>query len=367
MGFNKINLLITTYNLDSGGVEEVILTYTKLLDKSKYNITVACLVSGIVSNEIASIDGVNVIHIDTKSRIKRFFEFWKVARDTKANIVHNHACWYGLIVGFLVGAKRVETVHNIYQWFIKRERIQYGLYCLLVNKIITVSEYVKTYTLENFPLMKQKKFIVIHNGIDLNKFQKDYNQSELRKRFSITSDEIVVGFVGRLTEQKGVEYLIEAAHRISPIAKNIKFIIVGDGELKDKLEKQVRKYALTNTMFVGFQRDVSRYLNLFDIFVLPSLWEGLPVSVLEAFASEKPVVATKVSGTPEVVRDGINGYLVEPKNIEQLTEKILLLANNPTLMKEFGKKGKELILSEFTANAMVSKTEKVYSEILGVV
>ncbi|MBU2524167.1 glycosyltransferase family 4 protein [Patescibacteria group bacterium] len=364
MGVNKINLLITTYYLDKGGVEEIILTYTKLLDKSKYSVTVACLVTGTVSDEIACIDGVRLFHIDTKNRIRRFLKFWKIARETEADIVHNHACWYGLIVGYLVGAKRIETIHNMYHWFKHYERILYGLNCLFANKIIAVSEYVRTFSIDYFPFINTKNTVVIHNGIDFEKFQNDQNKTELREQLSIKKDEIVVGFIGRLTEQKGIEYLIEAALVISKQNPNVKFIIVGDGILRDALENQAHKLGLINIFFTGFQRNVPQHLQLFDIFVLPSLFEGLPVSVLEAFASGTAVVATKVSGTPEVVHDGINGFLVEPKNAKQLAEKLQILINDPILRKKFGENGKNLVKSQFSAELMVKKTEDVYSKLL---
>lgn len=364
MGFNKINLLITTYYLDKGGVEEVILTYSKLLDKSKYSVTVVCLETGTVSDEITRIDGVKLVHIDTKSRIKRFIKFWKIARETKADIVHNHACWYGLIVGFLVGAKRVETIHNMYHWFKHLERALYGLYCLFANKIIAVSAYVRTFSIDYFPFINTKNTIIIHNGIELEKFQYNQNNTELRKHLSIENGEVVVGFIGRLTEQKGIEYLIEAAIVISKQNLNVKFVIVGDGILKDALENQAHKLGLSNILFTGFQRNVPQYLQLFDIFVLPSLFEGLPVSVLEAFASGTAVVATKVSGTPEVVHDGINGFLVEPKNANQLAEKLQILINDPSLRKKFAENGRNLVKSQFSAELMVKKTVDVYSKLL---
>ncbi len=359
-----INLLITTYLLDKGGVEEVILGYTKFLDKSKYSITVACIVTGTVSSEIACIDGVNIVHIDTKSRFKRFLKFWKVARKLKVDIIHNHACWYGLIVGFLVGAKRVETIHNIYHWFNLHERILYGLYCLMANKIIAVSEYVRSFSIEFFPFINPKRVVVIHNGVDLERFKINYNKIVLREQFSVKKDEIVVGFIGRLVEQKGIKYLIEAISIMSEFTTNVKFFIVGDGLLRRTLEDQSDKLGLNNVIFTGFQRNIPQYMQLFDIFVLPSLYEGLPISVLEAFASGTAVVATRVSGTQEIVHDDINGYLVEPMNSNQLAEKLLFLINNPTLMKIFGKNGQRLVNNEFSAQSMVQRTEQLYLELI---
>lgn len=361
---DRVSIMVTTANLDHGGVEEVILAYAKTLDRHRYTLTVSCLHVGRVASEIASLPGVSVVHIDTRSRVLRFFRIWKLARTVRPAIVHNHACWYGLIAGLLVGARRVETIHNIYHWFTPPERLLYGIYCLLAHKIIAVSGYVRDYTLHKFPFMRQDRLVVIHNGIDISQFQSRPESDSLRGELNIDRNDIVVGFVGRLTEQKGVEYLLSAAADQSLRSFRLKYIIVGEGELLSTLEKKRVELGLVNVIFTGFRRDIPRLLAMFDIFVLPSLWEGLPVGVLEASAAGCPVIATGVSGTPEIIVDGVSGYLVEPKSISHLVEKISILAADAGLRRRMGEAGKSRIAEHFTAERMVHETEKLYREIL---
>jgi len=361
----KTNLLIVTYYLDKGGVEEVILTYTRLLPPERYDVTVVCFVSGRTSQDIASNTLARVIKVDTPSRLRRFFRIWRIARQVRPQIVHNHACWYGLIAGFLVRAKCVETIHNTYHWFTRYERIHYGLYCLLADRLIAVSDYVRDFTLEFFPFMKAKKFVVIHNGVDCGKFLEDFHPEDLRKKLGIDPARIVIGFVGRLAEQKGVGYLLQAARLLSGTHSNLQFVIVGEGDLRQQLEAQAAQLGLSNVLFVGYQCDIPRYMQMFDVFVLPSLWEGLPVSALEAMAAARPVVATRVSGTSEVVVDGVTGFLVEPRNAEQLKDRLARLIEDPNLRTLMGTVGRKRVTENFSAHSMVAKTEQLYNELLG--
>jgi glycosyltransferase involved in cell wall biosynthesis len=326
---------------------------------------VVCLVSGHASQDIASNTHARVIEVDTPSRLRRFVRIWRIARQVRPQIVHNHACWYGLIAGFLVGAKRVETIHNTYDWFTWYERIHYGLYCLLADRLIAVSDYVRDFTVESFPFMNAKKFVVIHNGVDHGKFSEDFHPEELRKELGIDPARIVIGFVGRLVEQKGVGYLLQAARLLSSIYTDLQFVIVGDGGLRQQLEAQAAQSGLSNVLFVGYQRDIPPYMQMFDVFVLPSLWEGLPVSALEAMAAARPVVATRVSGTSEVVVEGVTGFLVEPRNAEQLEDRLARLIEDANLRTLMGTAGRKRVIENFSARSMVAKTEQLYNELLG--
>jgi glycosyltransferase involved in cell wall biosynthesis len=274
---HPVRLLFTTFHLDQGGVEQVILTYAGGLDRQKYRITVVCLEGGTVATEIGAIAGVDLIVIQTRSRLKRLLEFIAVARKAKPDVVHNHACWYGLLVGWFVGVRRVETVHNVYHWLNWHERLRYGLYLRLADRIIAVSEAVSEFTRSYFPFVPSARMTVIFNGIDPSRFQVSARLEDMQE-FGL-HHKTVIGFLGRLTEQKGLSYLLSAAAEIGRMHPEAQFMIVGDGELGRQLREKVVHEELTNVLFTGFQRDVPRFLSLFDIFVLPSQWEGLPALV----------------------------------------------------------------------------------------
>lgn len=357
---SRIKLWIVTYHLNTGGVEEVILTYARLLDKKKFSIAVICLEEGVVSKEIAEIGEVDLIYVSTLSRLKRFIHLWSLARHYKPDIIHNHACWYGLVIGGLVGAKRVETIHNTYNWFSWHERIRYSFYLMLAHRVIAVAEEIKTFTLRSFPFMNEKKFEVIYNGVDEQKFVQAPDSSGMRSELHIPQDAPVIGFVGRLTEQKGLRYLLEAAVQLRSSSPGIYFVIVGDGELRNDLQRLSESLELSNVIFTGFHRDVKKYMCMFDALMLPSLFEGLPVTLLEAMAVGMPVIASRVGGIPEVLKDGVTGFLVEPQNVQQLVQKTEEMIKEPNKRTAMGLAAKELFTKKFSAAAMVKYTEDLY-------
>jgi glycosyltransferase involved in cell wall biosynthesis len=358
----KTNILFVNTNLDTGGAEEITLTYCRLLDKDRFTVTVVCLHGGVVAEEIGRIPGINVVEVKTRSRIGRFLKTLRIARQANADVVHNQASWYGLLVGTLVRARRVETIQNVYHWLNWHERLRYGLYLRLADRIIAVSEAVSEFTRSFFPFVPTARMTVIFNSIDASRFQVPPRQEDTEE-FGLHR-KTVIGFLGRLTEQKGLPYLLSAASEIGRTHPEVRFLIVGDGELGQKLREEAARKGLTNVVFAGFQRDIPRFLSLFDIFVLPSLWEGLPVAVVEAMAAAKPVVATRVGGTPEAVVDGITGYIVEPRNVQQLVRRLTELIQDRGLRERMGMAGVQRVKEHFNASTMVSRTEELYMDLL---
>lgn len=359
-----MNILITTNSLDYGGVEEVLLTYARFLSKKDFKVYVACLNPGRIALEMESLLNVQVIHIRTRSRFLRFLQFLRIMIVVRPQIVHNHACWYGLIVGRLVGAKCVETIHNEYSWFNYFEKMLYGIYSLFAHRVIAVSQHVLNYSFRNIPFMRKNRSVVIYNGINISRFGIESQRSDVLREFSIPESSFLIGFVGRLEAQKGISYLLKAAHILKTKYDHLHFLIIGDGSLRNQLEKESHELVLCNVHFVGFKRDIPRYIRSFDLYVLPSLFEGHPLGVLEAFAASCPVVATRVSGTPEIISDHENGVLVDPANPELLSKSISYLIDNQEVRKKIARSGYETVRTRFTEELMVNKTIKLYHELL---
>ncbi len=357
-------VMIVTSQLTTGGLEEVILTYARLLDRSRFSVAVVCLEAGRAFEELQTIPDIMAIHIAARSRIKRFLALWKVARSYRPHIVHNHACWYGLLIGTLVGARRVETIHNLYHWFTRNERFRYGMYLRAANAIIAVSEAVRKFTREFFPFVPDERVRVIHNGIRTERFARPADSGRLRAELGIRENEVVVGFVGRLTEQKGLIYLLEASAMLCREGLPLRLVVVGEGELGDQLKSRAHALGLDDAVFTGYRRDIPDLLALFNVFVLPSLWEGLPVVVGEAMAAACPVIATRVSGTAEIMVDGVTGYLVDPKDPGQLGAKLALLARDASLRSLLGANARARVREHFRADAMVRQSEALYEELM---
>ncbi len=200
----------------------------------------------------------------------------------------------------------------------------------------------------------------VYEGIDLSL----YNP---RRKLMVRSpgEPQIIGTVAHLSREKGLSYLVEAAARIREVKSRMRFVIVGEGECRRELEEQVQARGLTRVFyFAGFQHQPSQYSRQFDVFVLPSLSEGLSSSILTAMAMALPVVATDVGGIPELVTDKENGLLVPAANPAALAEAIESLANDPNLAFCMGQKGRKRMEEHFTLDRKILETERLCASLL---
>jgi len=210
-----------------------------------------------------------------------------------------------------------------------------------------------------------KNIFVVPNGIELEKF-KVLSKINIRKELEISEDKKVVLFVGTLTPRKGIKYLIEALNIVKQKNPNIKLLLIGDGDQKQGLEKLAETLDLKkNISFVGKveNKEIPKYMTASDIFVLPSLSEAFGVVNLEAMACGLPIIATRVDGIPDVVKDRENGFLVEPESPNQIAEKILYLLSNDNVRKTISQNNiKES--NKYSWENIIEKIEKIYSGVL---
>ena len=210
-----------------------------------------------------------------------------------------------------------------------------------------------------------KSISVIPNGCDPTKFE-NLSKRDLRDKLKIKEDKKIMIFVGRLHPIKGLHYLIEAMRIIHQKYPKSRLLIVGDGEDRNNLENLVKKLNLNKYVsFIGMvpNETVPEYMVASDVFVLPSLSEGFPTVILEAMASGIPIVATKVRGVPEIIKDGENGFLVEPRNSEEIAEKVLLLLNKDELRKRISEKNIEEV-KRYHWESIAIRLEEVYFRVV---
>ncbi|MCD6412696.1 MAG: glycosyltransferase family 4 protein, partial [Elusimicrobia bacterium] len=229
---------------------------------------------------------------------------------------------------------------------------------LAANRIIVVSNAVKKILIEDG--IPEGKIDVVYSGIDLADFV-NLDGGYLRKEFNIRKDEFIIGNIAALTEQKDHETLLRGVYLLDI---DFKLFIVGEGHLRKKLERLSEKLKIKDrVIFTGFRKDARNFLKIFDLFVLTSKWEALGTSILDAMATGVAVVATNVGGISEMIEDGINGFLVPPRNPRKMSEKIRALVKDTALRKKFSKNGRRKVM-EFTVEKMVSKTYEAYKKLL---
>jgi glycosyltransferase involved in cell wall biosynthesis len=237
----------------------------------------------------------------------------------------------------------------------------------LKDKIIVNSEIDHQIAIKS-KICPAEKIVKIYNGIDVNELKflpKEEAREILLSKIPNSKLRIanfIIGCVANFYKTKGLPYLIKAAKIISinqPNQHKSAFLIIGEGKERKKLESLIKKYNLENNVFLlGRIPDAYRYLKAFDIFVLPSLKEGFPWIILEAMAAEVPIISTNVGAISEIIENGVDGLLVEPKNSQALAKKIIWLIKNQEKAKEMTIKAKEK-LKEFSLEKMIEETVKL--------
>lgn len=310
----------------------------------------------------------------------------KIIRRT--NILHCHlhttfSCIPVIILaGMFTRTKIIVTEHYVTQLkFLRRRKlspipsfvreIKIAVLILLkkislrfIDKIITVSEANQRFMIETFGQNIAAKLIVIANGIDTSWYDEQVGMvANSETNLQRHSRKVVV--VAGLNNQKGHEYLFRSIPIIRKRIPSVQFLLVGDGHLRNYLEDLAGLLGITESItFMGFRSDVADIVRASDLFVLPSIFEGMPLSVIEAMACGKAVVATDVDGTADVVVNNVTGYLVPSQNTEELAHKIIELLEDAELRTRFGKKGKERVEKFFSSDQMIRKYEVLYKEFL---
>ena len=227
---------------------------------------------------------------------------------------------------------------------------------LFQNKIICVSQYDYEAALK-YHIAPKRKFVMVHNGIAFDE-EHLLPRNEARRLLHIPEQVFVAGTNAELTKNKGIIYLLEAATHIQ---ESIIFYIISDGEERNMFERYISEHNLQNKVkLAGFIPNAKQYLKAFDIFVLPSLKEGLPYALLEAAFAGLPLISTRVGGIPEIIENGKNGFLVPPKNSNALAEAIKKLMVNPELRMRFSEANLQLVNNKFSFESMLQKTKSLY-------
>jgi glycosyltransferase involved in cell wall biosynthesis len=187
----------------------------------------------------------------------------------------------------------------------------------------------------------------------------------LRAELGLDPGAPIVGNVGHLVPHKGQRTLLEAIPRVLREVPETRFVIVGEGELESDLKRRARDLGIAGqVIFPGFRDDVSSFLSIFRIFVMPSHMEGLGTAVLDALAVRLPVIATTAGGIPEMIRDGVNGLLVPVRDPAALARALVSLLRDPARAQALGEEGYRTVRREFSVETMVEQTRGIYQEVL---
>jgi glycosyltransferase involved in cell wall biosynthesis len=232
-----------------------------------------------------------------------------------------------------------------------------------VDRFVCASEAIRKILIADG--IPAERTVTVHEGIDLHHVRAQPPLS-VHAELYLPKDAPLVGNVAALAPHKGHRYLIDAAAQVVRQVPDVRFVILGEGELRGALERQIHELHLErHVLLAGFRPDALRLLKTFDVFVLASVTEGLGTSLLDAMACEKPIVATTAGGIPEVVQHGVNGLLVPPRNVPALARALVKLLRDAPLRQRLAHAGARIVAERFTAERMVRETLVVYHSLVG--
>ncbi len=282
------------------------------------------------------------------------------------DLIHVHAAHELMLLIKLV-LPQIPIVFTVHGYHGEQKGISYFLSAifsnLFANQVITVAQ-VESQIMRSNGLRLIKNNLV-YNGVAIPTIDQSRSIKLAQQFVCGQPGQITLGTAARLSEAKGLVYLIQAVAQLIGQYPNIKLVIAGDGELKESLQQLVRSLGIDKqVVFAGYLQDVHDLIAYFDIFVLPSLHEALPLVSAEAMAMKKPIIGTNVGGIPEQVLDGVTGFIVPPKDPTSLSQSIDKLISDPELMTEFGKQGYHRYQEKFALAVMVQATVDIYEKVM---
>jgi glycosyltransferase involved in cell wall biosynthesis len=303
----------------------------------------------------------------------------RIIRRVRPQILHTHtakAGAVGRIAALLAGSARPPiVVHTFHGHVLRgyfgplRTRAFAALERWLARSttcLVAVSPQVRD-DLVKLGVAPAEKFVVIRLGIELDErvHTGTNGRDETRRVLGIPANAFTVGWIGRMTAIKRTDDILRAFQRLGERGVDARLCMVGDGPDRDEVERRAHELGIMrNTLFLGYQEDVARFYSAFDAFVLPSANEGTPVTAIEALAAGRPVVATRVGGVPDVVRDGEDGYLVEAGDVDGLAERLAALAADPALRERMGDAGRTRVVPRYAVARLVDDVDRLYRSLL---
>jgi glycosyltransferase involved in cell wall biosynthesis len=364
-----MRVLIVTSHLNFGGISSYSVFLARKLKEKGHEVFVASS-GGDMTKELSKYKIEHFeIALNTKSELnpKIIFSSFKITsfiRKNKINIMHAQtrvaqvSCF---LASLFTRVPYITTCHGFFKPKFTRK-----LFKFWGSKVIAISEAVRAHLVNDLKVSKNK-ITMIHNGVDIANFKRNYNneeKSDIRKEFRLLNAP-VVGIIARLSSVKGHEYLIRAAKLILEKQDNVQFLIIGDGPEENKLKNLTAELKISNNViFHKSILDTAKPLAVMDVFVMPSLSEGLGLAILEAMASSLPIVASNVGGIYSLISEGENGYLVPPKNPEALEKAILNIISDKRLAQNMGRISQKICEESFSLGIFAKQVEEVYCQVL---
>ena len=368
---NKIKILEIINDATIGGGQVHVDQILSEIDKSRFVPFIACSEHGDFLEKFVK-HGARYFPVDIAKNLNVFciYKIYRILKNNRIDILHTHGgiagLWGRLAAIFAQGTVVIHTIHGIHFLYYRQIVLQ-RIYIIIekfLSKFTTITICVSNSDKKKglaHKLFDPERCLVIRNGINHASFLSRKSSSS-SKIFDFAQGTHLICNVGSLDPVKGQKYLLAAFKLVTETLPNSKLLIIGDGPIRNDLISDSRKLGLENQVkFLGIRTDVREILALCDLFVLTSLWEGLPLSVLEAMTMGKAIVASRIAGIQEIIEDGKEGLLISPENPILIAEAMIKLLQDRSLAHVMGKRAQKKVSEQFRLDIMIKELEKVYS------
>jgi glycosyltransferase involved in cell wall biosynthesis len=382
---DRIKVLHVITRLIVGGAQENTMFTAALLDPGRYQVDV--LSGSQTGAEGSLIEEVRerdvpldilpelVREISPIKDLPALWKMWQIMRHNKYQVVHTHSSKAGILGRLAARLAGVPViVHTVHGWGF-HDHMSPGLrwfYVTLEKMCIRWTDAMIVVTSRDIEkgvrrgIGRKEDYHLIRSALPLDQFDPTrFDGKQVRRELGLPEDARVLGNVGRFSSQKNPLDWVRVASRVAREIPDCHFLLVGDGPLRPKVEQLLEKEGLSErTIMPGLRRDVGRMLSAMDVFLLTSLWEGLPRVIPQALAMRVPVVATGADGSAEAIEEGSNGFIAEPGDIDRLSARCIQLLKDPQLRQQMGEKGRQSVLEPFDVRTMVRQIDEVYQQAL---
>lgn len=371
----KINVMQcrSTYTT-GGGPDKTVLLVAEKANPDKFNMVVMYM-RGVRDNDFqiakwARDRGLTVYEVLERGKfdIDNLFQINRLIRDHKIDIYHARdykTCFFGLLLWLI--NPRMKLVFTAHGWII--DNTKQKLYTWLnifslkrYQKIIAVSKATKKIMVDRG--IDKSKIDIVYNAIDVDQWCRGEILSTFRSELNISCKSKLVGIVGRLSNEKGVDTTLEVARHVIMSRPDTYFVLVGDGPIRSEVENKIRDLGLSSNVFlVGFRKDALNIYAGLDLFLSTSLTEGTPNTVLEAMAMEVPVVHTAVGGVPEMIEDGVDGILCKVGDVHGISQAVLTVLNDENTARRLREHGRRSVCTKFSLTTRMQIIESIYEQV----
>jgi len=364
-----MKILLMSTHLNIGGIAVYTTSLAKSLSKRGNRVMV--ISSGGDMVEELENEGISHTKVNIKTKSELSPKIWlnlsnivKLIEKEKPDLIHAQTRVTQVLAAVLAKKFNIPYVSTCHGFF--KKRISRRFFDCWGDKVIAISEPVKNHLIGDFNV-DRKRIELIHNGVDIERFDKEFSKEDIhsaRQSLGLNSD-YIIGTIGRLSPVKGLDSLINAFKESSILNKKAELLIVGDGPDKEKLKSLANELNIKSKVhFIESSLNTPKLLSIMDVFVFPSVQEGLGLSLIEALASGRAVVATDAGGIKSLIKDNQSGLLTEIGDKKALSQAMCKLLENEELRTKLAQNGREIVKNEFSLDKMVERTETLYKSLI---